>query len=172
MQSYQGTTATYLLTARNKGSAPTTATVTITDTLPVGLTLVSASGGAKWVCTTSGNAVHCDHRDPIAPGTSASVTVTATVTATTGTELRNFGRLTGGGDAEIVTSPGSDNEPGTDVAVLDVGNFVNPPSNLLPAGDETLASTGVPMWSMLAVALLLLAAGGALSLTVRRRRAH
>jgi uncharacterized repeat protein (TIGR01451 family) len=47
-----GGTATYTLTASNIGAAATTAAVTVTDTLPAGLTATGLAG-TGWSCTLS-----------------------------------------------------------------------------------------------------------------------
>ena len=41
--------------------------VTVTDTLPDGLSFVSGTGGA-WACTAAGQEVRCDHPPPLDPG--------------------------------------------------------------------------------------------------------
>src|ERR1035438_6355721 len=44
--------ATYTVTVSNAaGAGPTSGTVTVTESVPTGLTLVSMSGGATWNCT-------------------------------------------------------------------------------------------------------------------------
>ena len=65
-----GTNATYTLAVDNVGPQPTTGTTTVTDTLPTGLTFVSAAG-TGWSCGAVGQDVTCDHADPIAADTSA-----------------------------------------------------------------------------------------------------
>jgi uncharacterized repeat protein (TIGR01451 family) len=46
--------AVYTITVTNSGTGPTSGTVTVTDTLPAGLTLVSISGGSEWSCPAGG----------------------------------------------------------------------------------------------------------------------
>jgi len=88
----QGETgATYTLTAYNSGGALTTGTITLTDTLPAGLTATSMSG-ASWnctlatlTCTTTSQLASFTYSNPItltvnvAPNAPASVTNTVTV---------------------------------------------------------------------------------------------
>lgn len=57
----------YTLTVSNTGSSEAAETVTITDSLPVSTTLVSATG-TGWDCTPSAGAVTCTHPGPVAPG--------------------------------------------------------------------------------------------------------
>ena len=67
-------TDTYTLTASNIGAVATTGTITVTDTLPAGLTLTTASGGtgwttgANWTCSgaAGGNVVSCTRTVAIA----------------------------------------------------------------------------------------------------------
>jgi uncharacterized protein (TIGR03437 family) len=72
------TQAVYTLTVSNTGTGPTASVVTVTDTLPAGLTLVSMSGSG-WVCA----AASCTTADVLAPGASyPPVTVKVLVAAT------------------------------------------------------------------------------------------
>src|SRR5205085_8058787 len=52
----QGQSGTYTITASNSGGAATSGTVTVTDTLPAGLTYSSATG-TGWSCSASGQTV-------------------------------------------------------------------------------------------------------------------
>ncbi len=58
----------YDIVVSNNGSGPTTGVITVTDTLPAGLTFVSHSGSG-WMCTASGQMITCTHAGPVAPGT-------------------------------------------------------------------------------------------------------
>ncbi|HVF04676.1 MAG TPA: hypothetical protein VNA20_07550 [Frankiaceae bacterium] len=79
-----GGTGTFTLTVRNEGAAATTEPITLVDTLPAGLTYVSASGG-RFTCSAAGRVVTCVRSAALAPGAAAVVTVTvrADVAATT-----------------------------------------------------------------------------------------
>src|SRR5205807_4951948 len=55
-QGQQG--AQYTLTVTNGGSAPSSGTITVTDTLPSGLTFASGSG-TGWSCSANGQLVTC-----------------------------------------------------------------------------------------------------------------
>jgi MSHA biogenesis protein MshQ len=96
-----GSATDYTLTVTNGGIDAETGPVTVVDTLPAGLKLVSASG-TKWTCTNAAGAsgttvVTCTQPGPIASGTRmtpitisvtptglGNYTNTATVTGTTG----------------------------------------------------------------------------------------
>jgi uncharacterized repeat protein (TIGR01451 family) len=60
----------YYLLATNVGTAPTTGPVTITDTLPAGLTLKSARvlGNNRGTCSEEAPTVTCELPGPIRPG--------------------------------------------------------------------------------------------------------
>ena len=62
----QGQTgATYSITATNSGSAPTSAAVSVTDTLPAGLTATAISG-TGWTCVLG--TLTCTRSDALAAG--------------------------------------------------------------------------------------------------------
>ncbi len=92
-----GVDGVYTIDIANAGPSNVAGTVTVTDTLPVGLTYVSATG-TGWTCGAAGQVVTCTMPGPLNAGTSAppltltvavtdaarpSVTNTATVTAET-----------------------------------------------------------------------------------------
>ena len=122
----QGSTGTYTLTARNSSigvSATTTAGVTVTDTLPVGITPLSATG-TGWgpgvnACTIAGQTVTCTRANALAPNTSyPAITINAAVAvAAPPTTVTNTGVVSGGGEVNTA------NDTATDVAnVLAVTN--------------------------------------------------
>jgi uncharacterized repeat protein (TIGR01451 family) len=75
-----GTTGTYTITVTNVGTAPTTGTITVTDTLPTGLTFVSGTGSG-WTCSAVGQVVTCTNPGPLAPSASSTITLTVSVGA-------------------------------------------------------------------------------------------
>ena len=98
----QGQTgATYTVVAGNgSGAGPTTGTVTLTQTLPSGLTLVSMTG-TGWSCT----AAVCSRSDVLAPGTNyPAVTVAVNVAANAGSPLAAQVTVSGGGSSGPVTA--------------------------------------------------------------------
>jgi len=68
----------YPLTVSNAGLAQATGAITVVDTLPPGLTYVSASG-TGWSCNASGQVVTCTHPGPLDAGTSSVITLTVEV---------------------------------------------------------------------------------------------
>ncbi|MDT5158914.1 MAG: large repetitive protein [Acidobacteriota bacterium] len=72
-------TASYTLTVRNNGPQSASGTITVTDTLPAGLTSFTASG-TGWTCANSSGTITCTMAGPLATGTNApAITVTGTV---------------------------------------------------------------------------------------------
>lgn len=103
--------ATYTITVTNSGAATTTNPVTVTDTLPTGLT-ATAIGGVGWTCNTPPT-LQCSRADAIDPGISFSdITVTVNVAANAPAQVSNTATVSGGG--EVNTS----NDTATDVTVI------------------------------------------------------
>lgn len=61
----------HVIKVSNRGTAPTALPTTVTDTLPAGLTPLSASGSG-WNCNINGQDVSCVSTDNIAPGESST----------------------------------------------------------------------------------------------------
>jgi uncharacterized protein (TIGR03437 family) len=106
-----GQPATYTIVVSNAANAgPTTGTVTVSDTLPPGLTAVSASGPG-WTCTT-GPTVTCTRSDVLAPGASyPPITLTVNVAADAPLTTSNSACVAGGGDQSGANNCGSDPLP-------------------------------------------------------------
>ena len=87
--------ATYSITATNSGSAPTSGTVTVTDTLPASLTATDMSGLAG-TCVLG--TLTCTRSDVLAAGLSYSpITVTVTVANNAAASVTNSVSISGGG---------------------------------------------------------------------------
>ncbi|HEX5108595.1 MAG TPA: YCF48-related protein [Vicinamibacterales bacterium] len=80
----EGFAESYTLTVSNVGTAATTAPVTVTDTLPQGLSFASFAG-ADWACSAAGQIVTCVRSVPLGVNESSSVTVTVSVGSTPAT---------------------------------------------------------------------------------------
>jgi len=93
--------AAYTVTVSNTtGSAPTSGLVTVTETLPPGLTLVSMAGSA-WSCSSN----TCSRSDALAAGASyPAITVTVNVTSTAASPQVNQVSVSGGGAATASAS--------------------------------------------------------------------
>ena len=103
-----GSNGSYTLTLSNSSAvatgAPTSGTLTITDTLPVGLTFVSATGSG-WTCGAAGQLVTCTTAAVINPQASApAITLTVSVAAAAAPGVTNTARASGGGDTTCPAS--------------------------------------------------------------------
>ena len=96
----QGQTgATYTITATNSGAATTSGTVTVTDTLPAGLT-ATTMGGTNWSCTLS--TLTCTRTDVLAAGASyPAITLTVNVAGNAPASVTNTATISGGGEANV-----------------------------------------------------------------------
>ncbi|MBK8323042.1 MAG: DUF11 domain-containing protein [Betaproteobacteria bacterium] len=98
-----GTSGTYSLVVNNTlGAAPTSGTITVTDTLPAGLTFVTATG-TGWSCLHAAGVVTCTSSAVIAAGaTSANpITLTVTVGPTAVPNVTNNATVSGGGEPAV-----------------------------------------------------------------------
>lgn len=74
-----GQNATYSLSVKNNGPQSATGPISVSDTLPTGLSYVSASGTA-WTCAAAGSVVTCSSPGPVANGaTMPAITLTVAV---------------------------------------------------------------------------------------------
>src|SRR5437868_13797694 len=90
----------YTVTVSNAGNSATTATVTVTETAPTGLT-VTAMAGNGWMCNTA----TCTRSDSLPAGFSYPViTVTVNVAGNAGSPLVNQVSVSGGGSATASAS--------------------------------------------------------------------
>src|SRR5688572_5909754 len=103
----QGQTgATYSIIATNSGSAPTNAEVSVTDTLPAGLTATAISG-TGWTCVL--NTLTCTRSDALAAGVSyPAITLTVTVANNAPTSVTNTASVSGGGQTNTANDSASD----------------------------------------------------------------
>jgi len=104
-QGQQG--ATYTLTVSNAaGVSPTTSAITVTETVPTGLTL-SGMSGTGWTCPTNGNT--CTRSDALAANSSyPTITVTVNVAANAPSSVTNTATLAGGGDSTTTNKTAND----------------------------------------------------------------
>jgi type VI secretion system secreted protein VgrG len=126
-----GTNATYSIAVFNNGITSSGVT-TLTDTLPAGLTFVSAAG-ASWTCAANGQVVTCTSAASIPE----PLTLTVTPLAAAVPSVTNVAIVAGGGDCDLTNNAASD--------VTLVSN---------PTAVPTL-----PEWAFIMLALLLGGAG-------------
>lgn len=118
----QGATGTYTITAKNVGTAATTAAVTVTDTLPSGLTATAISG-TGWSCTLS--SLSCTRSDSLAAGAAyPAITLNVNVAINAPTSVTNIETVSGGGEINTANDTFSD------------------PTVIVPISDMTIAMSG------------------------------
>jgi uncharacterized repeat protein (TIGR01451 family) len=126
--------ATYSLTATNSGSSPTSAAVSVTDTLPAGLTATAISG-TGWSCVLG--TLTCTRSDALAAGSSyPAITLTVDVALTAPNNVTNSATVSGGGETNA--SNNTANDPTTiNNAPPNVGlvKSVNPSGTQIPGTD-------------------------------------
>ena len=138
----QGQTgATYTITVSNGGTGPTSGTVTVTDTLPTGLT-ATAFSGTGWSCTLG--TLTCTRSDALSASSSyPTITLTVNVAGNAPGSLTNTAAVSGGGETN------TSNDSASDVTTIDAQTQAATattlailPSNLVNAGATvTLTST-------------------------------
>ncbi|MEP6911151.1 MAG: hypothetical protein ABI923_00250 [bacterium] len=98
--------ATYSITATNSGFAATTGTVTVTDTLPAGLTATAISG-TGWSCVLG--TLTCTRSDALAVNSSYPIiTVTVNVSLTAAASVTNSAGISGGGQTNTANDSAND----------------------------------------------------------------
>ena len=90
-----GQNGTYTIAVQNNGPNSEPGTITVTDTLPAGLTYISASGSG-WSCSASGQTVTCTHAGNLAVGANtANITLTVAVSAPAAPSVTNTAIVSG-----------------------------------------------------------------------------
>src|SRR5207237_5458933 len=85
----------YSITVTNVGASPSSGTVSVSDSLSAGLTVVSMSGDG-WSCSVS--TLTCSRIDALAPGASyAPISLIVNVSSTVPATITNTVSVTGGG---------------------------------------------------------------------------
>ena len=127
----------YTITATNGGPSDA-ANVSVTDTLPAGVTFVSASG-TGWTCTNTGNVSVTCARPALAAGTSApaiTLTVTAPSQATTLTNTAS------------VASPTPDPDPTNNSASVTTGVAASADLTITKTGPATVTAAGAVTYTL------------------------
>ncbi|MEO8053919.1 MAG: hypothetical protein ABI768_02120 [Acidobacteriota bacterium] len=129
----RGGAGTFALTVSNVGTGPTNAPVTVTDTLPAGLTPTGAAGSG-WGCTVTAPNVSCSRSDVLAAGAAwPPITVAVNVLQSAANSITNSASVGGGGDV----TPG--NNTGTDVVAVvssaDLAIVKTGPANAIPGNN-------------------------------------
>jgi uncharacterized repeat protein (TIGR01451 family) len=123
----RGLTASYTIPVSNVAAyGPSNSTVTVNDTLPVGLTPTSATG-TGWTCSVASQTVSCT--DPTAlPAGSAypSITITANVLQTAPSTVTNTAVVGGGGEVNLANDTATNVATVVSTADLGVTNAASP----------------------------------------------
>ncbi|MFN0085952.1 MAG: SdrD B-like domain-containing protein [Blastocatellia bacterium] len=110
-----GSSGAYSLTAHNGGNFPTNGTITVTDTLPAGMTYVSATG-TGWTCAANGQTVSCTRTATLAPSASTTISLTVNLAAQIASQVVNTATVSIQGDAN--SSNNTANDPTTIVPAV------------------------------------------------------
>ncbi|MEO8675091.1 MAG: IPTL-CTERM sorting domain-containing protein [Casimicrobiaceae bacterium] len=118
--------AAYTITVTNGGGLPTVGTVTVVDTLPVGLTATGLSG-TGWACVVG--TLTCTRGDALAGGASyPGITLTVDVSNTAPASVTNIATVSGGGEVNVGNDTANDitaigGAPDLTVSTTHAGNF-------------------------------------------------
>jgi uncharacterized repeat protein (TIGR01451 family) len=85
-----GSNATYTITAINNGPQSAPGPITITDTLPAGLTYTSVTGPAGWTCSSSGQVVSCTLPGALTKNVLQTFTIVAAITTAAAASVTNI----------------------------------------------------------------------------------
>ena len=119
---------TYTITVTNSGTGPTVGMVTISDTLPTGLT-ATAITGTGWTCPngTLTSLITCTRSDVLAAGASyPSITLTVNVAVNAAVSVTNTVTVSGGGEVNTANDTASDV-----TSVIQVASCLAAPSGLV-----------------------------------------
>ncbi|WP_433570937.1 hypothetical protein [Streptomyces sp. CA-251247] len=110
----QGEQGEYQFQVTNQGSDPTTGTVTLTDVVPAGLTVVGTSGHVSWDCTVTTASISCTNDTAVGPIESyPALTLIVQVAEDAPCTVTNSATISGGGslvdsDSDPTTITGGD----------------------------------------------------------------
>jgi uncharacterized repeat protein (TIGR01451 family) len=131
--------ATYSLSVKNNGPQSATGPITVSDTLPTGLSYVSASGSG-WACSAAGAVVTCTNAGPVASGvTMSAITLTVAVVTTAAPSVTNtasvssttFDQVAGNNSSTLAKT----------VMYVDIHKDVSPTGSQSPGTDLTYTIT-------------------------------
>jgi uncharacterized repeat protein (TIGR01451 family) len=123
----RGSTASYTIPVENLSPyGSTNATVTVNDTLPIGLTPTSASG-TGWLCSIISQTVSCTDSTVLAANSFyPSITVNASVAQTAPSTETNTALVSGGGEINLSNDSATDIANVVSSADLSVTNVASP----------------------------------------------
>jgi uncharacterized repeat protein (TIGR01451 family) len=129
-----GFNGSYTVNISNKGSATTTGSIVVTDTLPTGFTFVSGTG-TDWSCSSSSQEVTCSNSQTLAAGDSTTLTMTVAVGSNAGSRATHSPTVTVDGDLVPTNNSVSDDRT---VQAPFVSFTINP-TTLAPGSQATVA---------------------------------
>lgn len=127
----QGQPYTYSIVVKNDGDAKTQGTVTVTDTLPTGLSFRGANPvrGTGWSCTTTSTTFTCTRGDALAASASyPTLTLDVDVAASAPSPITNTASVSGGGDGNPTNNTGTATTNPSSSADLAVTKSASPTS--------------------------------------------
>ena len=132
---YRNTPGSYTLSVSNAASTSSTSgTVTVTDTLPSGLSATAISG-TGWTCTLG--TLTCTRTDALASGSSyPPITVTVNVSGSAPSSVTNIATVSGGGDTTSGNNTASDSTAISNLTNAGINKVFNPTS--VPQGTTTI----------------------------------
>src|SRR6202022_1645409 len=130
----RGSTGSYSLTVSNIGAVASSGLVTVSDTLPAGLT-PSTAAGTGWTCGIAAQTVTCTRSDALAASASYPViTITVAVSQTATSPLINTATVAGGNEVNTANDSASDSTTITSQADIGVAKIAS-------SGTVTVGST-------------------------------
>jgi titin len=102
-----GSSGAYMLAVTNVGTGATTGTITVIDTLPGGLSYVSATG-VDWSCSASGQNVTCTRTNSLMTGATTIITLTAGVSSAAMPAVSNTASVATNGDTNSGNNTSAD----------------------------------------------------------------
>jgi uncharacterized repeat protein (TIGR01451 family) len=131
----RGLTASYNVPVSNVSPfGPTSGTVTVNDTLPVGVIPTSASG-TGWACSVASQTVSCTDSTVLAPNSSyPPITININVAQTAPSTVTNTAVVSGGSEVNLANDTATDVASVVSVADLSVTNTAAP--NPVAAGSN------------------------------------
>jgi uncharacterized repeat protein (TIGR01451 family) len=123
----RGLTASYTIPVSNLSpDGPSSGTVTVNDTLPVGLTPTSASG-TGWSCSVISQTVSCTNSTVLPAGSAyPSITINANVLQTAPSTVTNIATVSGGGEVNLSNDTATNVAAVVSSADLSIANAASP----------------------------------------------
>jgi uncharacterized repeat protein (TIGR01451 family) len=126
---------TYVVTITNVGAAPTTGAIVVIDSLPAGLTFLSATGSG-WSCSAAEQVIHCGFTEVLSPGASARYALNV-ATGGAASSVNHFVSVAAVGDLNDANDSASD----VTVVVSPSPVFAFTPYPLVPGRPATVRVT-------------------------------